>query len=88
MKTVSIREAKNKLTELAREIEAGTTVVVTRHGRPVFDLVPHRQRNGIDIDAGAVFLRERGLISPKLTIADDFDEALREDFLLNAEPPV
>nr|WP_244425793.1 type II toxin-antitoxin system prevent-host-death family antitoxin [Rhizobium etli] len=43
MKTVSIRGAKNRLTELAREVEAGETVVVTRNGRPVFDLVPHQK---------------------------------------------
>ena len=35
MKTVSIRDAKNRLTELAREVEEGETVVVTRNGRPV-----------------------------------------------------
>ncbi|ARQ11100.1 type II toxin-antitoxin system antitoxin Phd/YefM family protein [Rhizobium etli] len=43
VKTVSIRGAKNRLTELAREVEAGETVVVTRNGRPVFDLVPHQK---------------------------------------------
>jgi prevent-host-death family protein len=42
MKTVTIREAKNRLTELAREFEAGETIVVTRNGRPVLDLVPPR----------------------------------------------
>ncbi|MDK4731089.1 type II toxin-antitoxin system prevent-host-death family antitoxin [Rhizobium sp. CNPSo 3490] len=29
MKTVSIRDAKNRLTELAREVEAGETIVIT-----------------------------------------------------------
>jgi prevent-host-death family protein len=43
MKTVTITEAKNRLTKLAREIEAGEMIVVTRNGRPVFDLVPHRK---------------------------------------------
>ena len=41
MKTVSIRDAKNCLTELGREVEAGETIVVTRNGRPIFDLVPY-----------------------------------------------
>jgi len=31
MKTVLIREAKNRLTELAREVERGETIVVTRN---------------------------------------------------------
>jgi len=39
MKTVSIRDAKNHLTELARVVEEGEVIVVTRNGRPVFDLV-------------------------------------------------
>lgn len=85
MKTVSIREAKNKLTELAREIETGMTVVVTRHGRPVFDLVPHRPRLGLNLETGSAFLRERGFASPVCIIEADFDEALPEDFLLIAE---
>jgi len=39
MKTVTIREAKNPLTELAREVEGGETIVVTRNGRPVLEVV-------------------------------------------------
>ena len=46
MKTVSIRDAENRLTELARAVEGGETIVVTENGRPVFDLVPHRRRAG------------------------------------------
>jgi prevent-host-death family protein len=44
MKSVSIRDAKNGLTELAREVDRGQTIVVTRNGRPAFDLVPHQAR--------------------------------------------
>ena len=40
MTTVSIKEAKDKLTALARRVEKGETVTVTRNGKPVFDLVP------------------------------------------------
>jgi prevent-host-death family protein len=46
MKTVSIREAKNRLTELAREVERGETIVVTRNGSPAFELAPHRAAHG------------------------------------------
>ncbi len=42
MTTVSIRDAKNRLTALARQVERGETIVVTRNGQPIFDLVPHR----------------------------------------------
>jgi prevent-host-death family protein len=43
---VFIRDAKNRLTKLAGQVEAGETVVVTRNGRPVCDLVPHRLTAG------------------------------------------
>ena len=81
MKTVSIREAKNRLTELAREVERGETIVVTRNGSPVFELTPHRPRKGLRLEAIAEFSarpdqEDRGII------ADDFDDPLPEDFLL------
>jgi prevent-host-death family protein len=44
---VSIKEAKNRLTALARLVEKGQTVVVTRNGKPIFDLVPHRSKGGL-----------------------------------------
>lgn len=87
MKTVSIREAKNRLTELARQVEKGETVVVTRHGRPVFDLVPHRQSGGLNLAAGEAYLRSKGITNPVPYIADDFDAPLPEDFLLRPLPP-
>ncbi len=58
MKTVSIRDAKNRLTELAREVERGETVVVTRNGRPAFDLVPHQARKGLRLEAIDEFKRK------------------------------
>lgn len=86
MTTVPIREAKNKLTELARRVEAGETIVVTRNGKPVFDLVPHRQRAGFDFSAGAAYLKSRGITNPVPYIAEDFDNPLPEDFLISPLP--
>ena len=86
MKTVSIRDAKNRLTQLAREVEAGETIVVTRNGRPVFDIVPHRPRGGIDREAIEAFKRERGLDRIVTYISDDFDDPLPEDSLLKPLP--
>lgn len=37
---VSIAEAKNRLPELIRAVEAGGAVVITRHGKPVAQLMP------------------------------------------------
>ena len=86
MKTVTIREAKNRLTELAREVERGKTIVVTRNGSPVFDLAPHRPRKGLRLEAIEEFKRKRGLETIVAFIADDFDDPLPEDFLLRPAP--
>jgi len=37
---VSVAEAKNRLSELIRAVENGESVVITRKGRPVAQLVP------------------------------------------------
>jgi prevent-host-death family protein len=82
MKIVSIRDAKNRLTELAREVEGGQVIVVTRNGRPVFDLVPHKPQGGLDLEAGEAYLRAQGIVRTEGFVADDFDDPLPEDFLL------
>lgn len=87
MKTISIRDAKNRLTMLAREVEAGQTITVTRSGKPVFDLVPHRAvRGGIRWDALEDFKRKHKVKSVISNIADDFDAPLPPDFLLRKQP--
>jgi prevent-host-death family protein len=37
---VSVAEAKNRLSELLRSVEAGEDVLITRNGKPVAQLVP------------------------------------------------
>ena len=37
---ISIAEAKNRLSQLVRAAEGGESVVITRHGRPVAQLLP------------------------------------------------
>jgi prevent-host-death family protein len=86
MKTVSIRDAKNRLTELAREVERGEMIVVTRNGRPAFDLVPHQAHKGLRLEAIDEFKRKHRINAIVPYIADDFDEPLPEDFLLRSFP--
>ena len=86
MKTVSIRDAKNSLTKLARDVEEGETIVVTRNGRPVFDLVPHQARKGLRLEAIDEFKRKHGIKTIVPYIADDFDAPLPEEFLLRPLP--
>jgi antitoxin (DNA-binding transcriptional repressor) of toxin-antitoxin stability system len=67
---------------LAREVEKGETIVVTRDGQPVLDLVPHRKKGGLDLEALREFKRKLGISRVFTYVADDFDEPLPEDFLL------
>ncbi len=49
MRKVSVAEAKNRLSELIVQVEAGEEISVTRHGKPVARLVAAGQPEG---DAG------------------------------------
>ena len=86
MKSVSIRDAKNRLTELAREVEDGETVVITRNGKPVADLVPHRRRGGINWAAIEEYKRKHKIKKFVIDIPADFDDPLPEDFLIRPLP--
>ncbi|MDP3555598.1 type II toxin-antitoxin system Phd/YefM family antitoxin [Methylocystis sp.] len=86
MTIVSIKDAKNRLTELARQVEKGETIVVTRNGKPVFDLVPHQPKRGLRLEAVDEFKKRHGVQSIFTFIAEDFDAPLPEDFLLRPLP--
>jgi prevent-host-death family protein len=40
---VASRELRNDTAGVLRKVEGGETVVITRRGKPVADLVPHRE---------------------------------------------
>lgn len=84
--TVSMKEAKNRLTELARRVEAGETVTITRNGKPVLDMVPHAKKGGLNWDALEAYKRKHGIDRIVEYIPDDFDDPLPEDFLLRPLP--
>jgi antitoxin (DNA-binding transcriptional repressor) of toxin-antitoxin stability system len=86
MKTVSMKEAKNRLTELAREVEQGETVLVTRNGKPVFEMSAPKVRGGLNLAAMATLMRAKGITNPVPYISDDFDDELPEDFLIQPLP--
>jgi len=43
---VASRELRNDTAGLLRRVESGETIVITRRGKPVADLVPHRPQVG------------------------------------------
>jgi prevent-host-death family protein len=64
---VTISEAKAHLAELLKAAEAGETIVLTRHGKPVARLV------GME---DPVSLPRIGALKDQIWIADDFDAPL------------
>lgn len=87
MSTVSVKDGKNRFPELVRAAEGGETVVVTRNGQPVCQIVPYKKKGGIDWEAGEKFLRDRGIDRLASWISPDFDDPLPEDFLITPLPP-
>lgn len=83
---ISLEDAKNRFSELALLVEQGETVVVTLNGQPLFDLVPHRPKGGLNWAAIDDYKRKHGIEHIFPHIPDDFDDPLPEDFLLRPLP--
>ena len=86
MTTVDIKDAEYRLNELGRKAENGETVVITRNGKPAFDLVPHQASQGDWDSITEEFKRKHGIKEVVTDVADDFDDPLPEDFLITPLP--
>jgi len=63
MKTVGVRDLKNKLSEYLRRVRLGESVLVTDRGEVVAELLPPGQRQGDpSVPAGLQSLVRRGLL--------------------------
>ena len=73
MKTVSVAEAKARLSEFLALVEQGEVIIVTRHNRPVAELraVPAVSRSP----------RPAGLCKGEFVVPDDFDDPLPDNVL-------
>jgi prevent-host-death family protein len=87
-KHVPVKEAKATLTALLHAVEAGERIVITRHGKPVADLVPHEEAKleGSLLDRLNAWHKENGTDLSKGWVAPDFDDPLPEDFLYSPWP--
>jgi len=87
-KHVPVKEAKATLTALLHAAEAGERIVITRHGKPVADLVPHTEAKleGSLLDRLDAWHKENGTDLSKGWIAPDFDDPLPENFLYSPWP--
>lgn len=84
---ISVKDAKNQLSELLHRAEAGEEIVLTRHGKPVVELRPHeKKRAGINFEAGRSYLETLGVEKAVAYVAPDFDDPFPEDFLITPSP--
>lgn len=64
MRTVGLRELKNRLSEYVREVRSGEAVLVTDRGEVVAELVPPgQQREERDIPATLAALARKGQLT-------------------------
>jgi antitoxin (DNA-binding transcriptional repressor) of toxin-antitoxin stability system len=64
MKTVGVRELKNRLSEYLREVRGGESVLVTDRGQVVAEFSPPRLgANDPDVPAALLALAKRGLVT-------------------------
>ena len=64
MKTVGVRELKNRLSEYVRHVRSGESVLVTDRGEVVAELVPPGQRPADgDLPSALLALAKRGLVT-------------------------
>jgi prevent-host-death family protein len=71
MKHVSIKQAKDTLPALVREVEARARVVITRNGKPVAEVVPLQEPRGINWQVLDDWKKELGVNSLVTYIAPD-----------------
>ena len=80
MRTVGVFEAKNHLTSLLDEVEAGGEIVITRRGKPIARLTALEPGfNKTKAQAAATGLRDasKGLTLGGLSLADLISEGRR-----------
>jgi prevent-host-death family protein len=81
MTTYSVAEAKNRLPSLIDKAIEGEEVVITRHGKPVAELRPARQRNAKSAKAMHEWLlaRTRARRGVGITSVELLDQMYEED---------
>ena len=77
---VSVREAREQLSQLLKAVEHGEQVEITRRGRVVAQLAPPEPSPGIERDARAsVRAKLRDALPPSETVSAALIRELREE---------
>lgn len=81
MTTISIDEMQRDLAGALHRVQAGETLVVTQHDRPVAEIKPIAGIQGASADTPRPF----GLCAGEFTVPGDFDAPLPDDVLRDFE---
>jgi prevent-host-death family protein len=73
LETIGAYEAKTRLPEILRQVEAGTSFTITNRGRPVADVVPSRQQSRLKVQLAI----ENILAAKKHPVTDDTLQSFR-----------
>ena len=79
---VNIHAAKSRLSELLREVEAGTDVIVARAGQPVAKLIPWPPKppeRKFGFLEGQIHIYEDDIVSSDPEIVAMFEESAERD---------
>jgi prevent-host-death family protein len=77
MTTISLAEAKAKLSELIERAAAGETVCITRRGKPIAQIIAaQRPREAID---AAALKRLTDTMTPQVESAGEFVRRMRDE---------
>ena len=68
MRTVSLMTTSQEFSGSIREVERGEGVLLTRHGRPIAKLVPHRSDKTTDPEWAAACERMRAQLDERASL--------------------
>jgi prevent-host-death family protein len=78
MKQVGVYDAKTQLPRLLAEVEQGETITITRHGRPIAQLVPvGTPRRNVEETIAAIRASRKGNRLEGVTIRELIDDGRR-----------
>jgi prevent-host-death family protein len=78
MSTVNMHEAKTQFSKLVEAVMHGEEIIIAKAGKPAARLIPYTSQKPE---------RRFGVLKGKITIADDFDAPMPEEFLNDFEDP-
>jgi len=81
MTTISIDEIQNDVRRYFDRVQAGETLLVTRLGQPVAEIIPVTP----NLEDRDLTPRPYGLAKGEFVVPDDFDDPLPEDILRDFE---